>query len=210
MGWPVLIGFGVCCGSIERLQRWVVPRVGGQPLVALYNQTSIAEAYNSILDLYAPLDVDAVVLQHDDLEITDPDAEAKILAALRAPGVALVGVAGGAGVSSLAWWNARTVGKQQIEGTTLRFERPTGQVDLLEGSLLAFSPAAVEQLRFDPEYPGFHGYDEVAMAAKAAGMRVEVIDLDTYHHVGLGFKSAENEHVWHAANGRFREKWGFA
>lgn len=204
-----MIGYGVCCGSVERLQRWVVPQVGEAPLSVQYDQNSIAEAYNAILDAYAQLEVDAVVLLHDDLEITDPEFDAKVLSAVADPSVALVGVAGGSGVDSLAWWNARTVGKQQIEGMTLRFDTPAGDVDLLEGSLLVLSPWAVTALRFDPEYPGFHGYDEIAMSARSAGKRVVVADIDTYHHTHLGFKSPESERVWYAANERFRKKWGF-
>jgi len=206
----VVVAYGCCVGSWEKYQRYVEPRTRGRIVVTLEQQTSIAQAYNEILSAYRTMRVDAVVLQHDDLEITDPDAEAKFLEALATdPEIALVGVAGGHGVGSLAWWNANTVGHQLIDSGMLDFGERTGYVDLLEGSILVFSPWAVENLRFDEDFAGFHGYDDVAMIAHSYGMRAYVADVDTHHHTQLGFKSEESARAWFAADERFRQKWGF-
>lgn len=172
-------------------------------------QTSIAQAYNAILDAHRRHPPEALVLLHDDLEIIDPDAEKKFLEALELPDVALVGVAGGYGVGSLAWWNANTVGHQLIDSGMLDFGRRTGYVDLLEGSILVFSPWAIENLRFDTRYDGFHGYDSVAMLANWYGKKVVVVDVDTHHHVQLGFKSEDSAQAWAHADQRFRKEWGF-
>ncbi len=202
-----MIGYGVCCGSWERLRRNVIPQVQGRPLLALSGQTDIAVAYNTILDAYTDRGMDAVILLHDDVEITDPDAEAKFLAALAEPGVGLVGVAGGEAYCGLAWWDAQPVGHQLTDVMNIDFGRRAGDVALLEGSVLVFGPQAVKSLRFDENIHGFHGYDEIAMQAGAAGMRVVVADVDTVHHSRMGFKSPQSLADWQEADGYFRRKW---
>jgi len=203
----VVIRYGACVGSWERIARWVAPRVEGREFVGLDNQSSIAVAYNTILDGYAAGGDGPVVLLHDDLEIVDPDAEAKLLEALAGPNVALVGVCGGTSDASLAWWNGPTVGHQQINGRMLDFGPRTGDVAILEGSILAFSPWAVRHVRFDERFPGFHSYDEVCMTAWAAGRRNVVADIDTFHHVDLGFKSQASAEAWAHGEHMFQQKW---
>jgi hypothetical protein len=204
----VVIGFGVCVGSWDKLARYVLPHVAGRPLIALSGQTSIAAAYNRILDAYQGAGLDALILQHDDLEIIDPGADAKLLAALAGPDVLLAGVAGGSGRTGLAWWNQEPVGHQLTDAMNIDFGRRTGDVTLLEGSLLAFSPAAIETLRFDTRFTGFHGYDEIGMQVIAGNGRCVVADVDTHHHNAMGFKSANSHAEWLRADELYREKWG--
>jgi hypothetical protein len=204
----VVVAYGCCVGSWEKFNANIRPRTLEKPLLGLDRQTSIAEAYNTILDAYLGWPIDALVLLHDDLEITDPNAEAKFLEALALPDVALVGVAGGHGIGSLAWWNANTVGHQMIDSGLLDLGPRTGYVDLLEGSILVFGSWAIEHLRFDTRFEGFHGYDDIAMIAHSYGKRVYVADVDTHHHVQLGFKSETSAQAWAVADRQFREKWG--
>jgi len=63
-------------------------------------------------------------------------------------------------------------------------------------------------LSFDEDYPGFHGYDEIAMQAIRLGKRVVVADIDTHHHSMLGFDSIDSHAQWHQADETFRAKWG--
>lgn len=202
------IGYGTCVGSWKKLSRNVIPRIGDSPLCALSGQTQLTVAYNSILDAYLGRELDAVVLLHDDLEIVDPDAETKFLKALADPEVAIVGVCGGRGDQSLAWWNSETVGHQMTDSGMLDFGERTGDVAFVEGSIMVFSPWAIEHLRFDERYPGFLGYDDVCLTARAAGKRVVVADVDTHHHTTIGFKSPQIAAAWDVAEGIFREKWG--
>lgn len=199
-----MIGYGVCVGSWTKLTSYVTPRIGDRPLITLTGQTSIAAAYNRILDLAGGLD--ALILLHDDLEITDPAGETKLVQALQ-PGVGLVGVAGGSGAHGLAWWNHQPVGHQTTDVMFIDFGARAGEVELLEGSLLVFSAQAIRSLRFDPR-PGFHGYDEIAAQARAGGMRVVVADVDTHHHTAMGFKTEQSHADWLAADEWYREKWG--
>lgn len=161
-----------------------------------------------IMDAYRYADLDALILLHDDLEITDPDGDAKLLAALASPDVLLAGVAGGDGRNGLAWWNTDPVGHQMTDARAIDFGRREGNVGLLEGSLLAFSPRAIQLLRFDTRFDGFHGYDEIAMQAIARNGRVVVVDVDTHHHTAMGFKSAASHEQWLEADRMYREKWG--
>ncbi len=201
--------YGCCESSRVKVDQWVLPYVDEREreYYGLRGRTSIAAAYNEILDFYSEGQVDALILLHDDLEIIDPDAEAKFMAALE-PDVWLVGVAGGGGTNGLAWWSVDPIGHQRTDAQNIDFGRRTGDVDLLEGSILVFSPEAIQRLRFDEEYPGFHGYDEIAAQAHNHGKRVVVADVDTHHHNSMGFKSAASAEEWLAADRRYREKWG--
>lgn len=207
------IAYGSCVGSWNKFQRNVVPAAGDyeRPLMALSGQSSIAVAYNMILAAYQDHDLDALILLHDDLEITDPQAEEKILAAVAEPDVALVGVAGATSIPGLNWWDAfDTVGHQLTDSMFIDFGPREGDVASLEGSILAFSPWAIHNLRFDTQFPGFHGYDEISMQALAEGKRVVVRDIDTHHHTKVGFSSTQSQEQWLLCNELFRKKWGFA
>lgn len=232
------VGYGVCVGWWEEFTRYIVPQVGDRrvygdgppperPVIALGGQTSIAVAYNTILDAFHRQygdQLDAVFLIHTDLSISDPDGEAKILAAM-GPDVALVGVEGGDGTRGTEWWECNPIGHQLLDRFYIDFAaqipgaetgpadrtRPrarSGDVDILEGSLLAFTPWAIRNLRFDETYPGFHGYDEICFQAGAAGMRCVVVDVDTHHHTDGAYKGQASVDDWAAANRRSRERWG--
>jgi hypothetical protein len=202
-----VIGYGVCVGSWEKLARNVIPRVGNRPLLGLSGQNSLCVAYNAILDAYAGRDLDAVVLLHDDLELTDPLAEEKFLDALDDDDVALAGVCGGKGDETLAWWTSETVGHQMTDSGMLDFGPREGDVAFIEGSIMVFSPWAVENLRFDERYPGFLGYDDICLTARAAGRRVVVADVHTHHHSTVGFKSPAIAAAWDVAEEIFQQKW---
>lgn len=213
------VAYGCCVGWWDEFQQYVVPRVGDRrvydsaggvapTLVAVFGQTSIAVAYNRILDSLAGDRLDAVVLLHTDLEITDSQFERKIETVLLDPQVALIGVAGARNVGGLAWWEYETVGHQTTDGLgVLDFGVREGDVEALEGSLLVFSPWAIQNLRFDEQYPGFHGYDEIAMQASRAGKRVVVADIDTYHHTAGGFKGESSSVDWRRSAARYNDKW---
>jgi len=76
---------------------------------------------------------------------------------------------------------------------------------MLEGSIIAFSPWAVRNLRCDERYTNFRGgWDDVCLTARAAGKRCVVADVDTHHHSTVGSVEvafAESERL-------FVEKWG--
>ena len=204
----LVIAYGCCVGDWGRFNRYVQPRLTSAGCFGISGAKSIANAYNSVLSACLPRELEALIFVHDDLEIIDPDAEAKFLEVLKDPEVALVGVAGARNVPGLAWWNGDTVGHQQIETQMIDFGERSGDVDALEGSILVFSPWAIKFLRFDP-LPGFHGYDVlISRKAREYKKRVVVADVDTFHHTHLGWRSGDSQTEWQQAEAYYQAKWG--
>ncbi len=199
---------GVCVGSWDKLQMYVEPH-GTYGILALYRQRSIAEAYNLMLAASQESGVDVLILQHDDLEVLDPDGQARLAEAVSQPGVALAGVAGGGGEGGLAWWNQNPIGHQRTDAMMIDFGTRTGDVQALEGSIMALSRWSIEHLRFDTQLPGFHGYDvDISRTAWRMGKRVVVVDVDTHHHNRMGFKSEQSHAEWLKADEIYQRKWG--
>lgn len=203
------VAYGVCVSSWEKFAANVAPHTTGRLVYAAYGQTSIAEAYEEILrTVESRPEVDALILQHDDLEIVDPDGESKLLAALAQPDVALAGVAGGGIGGGLAWWTDNPVGRVPYDGGVVDFGSRSGDVRLLDGCLLALPAETIRRLRVSRR-PGFHGYDgDISMRAGARGRRrVVVVDVDVRHHTALGFDDLASEADWIDADRQFRERW---
>lgn len=202
------IGYGCCVGSWDKFHRYVAPRIYPErPILTASNQTSISIAYNAILDGFRVYDLDAVILIHDDLEMIDLHTEDKVLAELEIhPNAAIVGVAGGG--PSMSWWNVNPIGHQLTDSSMLEFGgQRHGLVDIVEGSFMAFSPWAIQQLRFDERYE-FLGYDDVCLEAQRAGKQVVVADIDTHHHSTVGYKSESVRQMWERSEVIFNSKWG--
>lgn len=207
----VVIVHGVCVGSWAKFQQYVEPGLSGHSVVALGNQTSIARAYNRIIDSLRMDMPDILILQHDDLEITDPDWVAKLEAVFAEPNVGIVGIAGARNVTGLAWWFYDTVGHQVTDGIgNLDFGERSGDVEALEGSFLALGPWFIQHMRFDERYPGFHGYDSIATDVFTSGKRVVVADIDTHHHTPGGFRSESSENDWNRSSDIYDARWGFS
>jgi hypothetical protein len=209
----VVVAYGVCVGSWDKFQQYVTPnieRLGGRSLFAVAGQSSIAVAYNSILNACRDHGFNALVLQHDDLEIIDVDAEEIFLTALTDSTVGLVGVCGGKGETSLAWWNTETIGHQLTDSGMLDFGPREGDVAFIEGSIMVLSPWFIHTITFDEMYQGFHSYDEICASVRKHGKRVVVVDVNTHHHTTLGFRSDASAQQWAEGNARFQRKWGFA
>ena len=213
-----VIGYGCCVGSWEKFGANVRP-ADQRLIIATSGNAHIAPTYNGMLDAFVHYhnmhgDLEGVVLQHDDLEITDPAADEKIGWLLRRYPMGVTGVAGGVTIHGLDWWNTQTFGRQRVNDRVLQFGElepgepaATRQVHMLEGSLLILGIDAVQQLRFDPRFVGFHGYDEATYRAWREGYDVMVADIDTFHHTSLGGASEAKMQAWHVANGQFKQKW---
>lgn len=206
----MVIKYGCCVGSEEKLEKNILTRVEPENLIVRRHQTSIAEAYNTVLArCQYTEEIDAVVLLHDDLEIIDEQFETKILKALADPTVAIVGVIGAEQMPrNLAWWNFNIIGHQRTDSMMIQGSQSEGDAWCTDGSIMALSPWAVNNLEFDQDFVGFHHYDvDIGLQARQAGKRVMVADIDTFHHTQVGFKSPEIEQSWHQADRIFRRKW---
>jgi hypothetical protein len=184
---------------------------------------SIFRNYNVIMDRVADRDdLEALVLVHQDAEIVDADFCARLRQALADPEVAIVGCAGAVGVRSIAWWEGavtwaslehryRELGGGSIRGGAWERERlpphaHPGEVDTIDGLLIAMSPWAVRNLRFDESLGQFHGYDfDICLQARAAGKKVVTEDLRVIHHHSLDLIG--NLGGWIQAHIEVAEKW---
>lgn len=208
-----MIAFAACVGSEEKFRSFAQPglRLACEPdsLVAeVTTDSSIFSAYNEVLDALAPReDLEALVLLHEDLEIVDSDFCAKLRRRLAEPDVAVAGVVGATGVTSLAWWEGRGRGRCLESRGLVDFGGGRHDVDTVDGLMLVLSPWAARNLRFDEEtFTGFHGYDaDICFQARAAGKRVVVDEIAVVHHTKGGYGDRE---AYAACDRAFRAKWG--
>jgi hypothetical protein len=222
-----VIAWGIAVGSEQKLKRFALPGLGlvrgeDDPLLEERDNDSIFVAYNRMLERAAGMpDVEALVLLHEDVEIRDPALPDKVRFAFEDPEVAIVGPVGGIGVTDINWWGCdRAVGSitWEVLDPVRAFKTPlietggrigpggSGEVHALDGLLLAFSPWAIRNLRFDEALgPGFHGYDvDICFQARRLGRRVVAIATAVAHHNDNVFAYREE---WKVAHERFRRKW---
>ncbi len=162
------------------------------------------------------------MLVHQDAEIVDADLCAKVRAALADPAVGLVGCAGALDVRSIAWWE----GSVTLASFINRYEEhgggdlasfswdwddappwaQTGEVETLDGFVLAFSPWAVRNVRFDESLSRFHGYDlDYCLQVREAGRKVITADFRAIHHRQIEMLPDPEE--WIEAHVAVAEKW---
>jgi hypothetical protein len=141
---------------------------------------------------------------------------------LRDDQVGVVGCVGAVGVRSIAWWE----GSASLASFNHRFaehgggdlpafswawdEAPpyarTGEVETLDGFVLALSPWAVRNLRFDESLGRLHGYDfDFCLQVRAAGRKVVTADFRAIHNHPLEPFSDPEE--WIDAHVLVAEKW---
>ena len=223
-----MILFGTAVTDLEIYDRYAAPGISlaAEPdseVVAHQSAGSLFRNYNLLLDRGgARDDLEALVLVHQDAEIVDPEFCEKIRLALSDPEVAIVGCAGAVGVRGIAWWEGavtwasfthryRELGGGEFPAGSWNTETPpsftrTGEVDSIDGFVMAISPWAVRNLRFDESLGKLHGYDfDFCMQARAAGKKVVTQDLRVVHHHSL--ELIENPEAWIEAYIRVAEKW---
>jgi hypothetical protein len=192
--------------------------------LAFSAQGSIFSSYNAILDQAAQMQgLEALVLLHQDAEIADPGFCVKLRAALADPEVGVVGCVGSVGVRSIAWWEGSVTWASfvhryaELEGgdvpslTWNEAQRAPyarlGEVDTVDGFVLALSPWVVENIRFDESLgQALHGYDlDFCLQVREAGRKVVTADFKVIHNHSLELAS-DLEH-WAEANIAVAEKW---
>ena len=184
---------------------------------------SLFRSYNLILDTIAKRDdVEALVLVHQDAEITDPDFCVKLRRALSDPDVGVIGCVGAVGVRSIAWWEGsvtwasfvhryRELGGGDLpafawNGGEMPAYARTGEVDTVDGFVMVLSPWTVRNVRFDESLGLIHGYDfDFCLQVRAAGRKVVTEDFKVIHHHSLDLISEPE--TWIAAHMRVAEKW---
>jgi hypothetical protein len=225
-----MIAFGVAVTRPDDYERWAGPGIerAREPDSAVYPNSSpgsIFRAYNLLLDQAAEHDeLEALVLLHQDVEIVDEGFCTKLRAAIADPEVAIVGCVGARGVRSMAWWEGAVTwasfthhyheyGGGALPAFTMSPEvvKPPpfaqlGEVDTIDGLIMALSPWAVRNLRFDETLGRFHGYDyDICMQARAADRKVVTADLKVHHHHSLELMADPDG--WIEVHIRLAEKW---
>ena len=224
-----MIAFGIALTDVDQYEACAEPGINfcreEDSRTLVYDSAgSIFRNYNLILDDAAKIEgLETLVLIHQDAEIVDPDFIPKIRAALDAPDVAIVGCAGAVGVRNIAWWEGSVtwasfthryeeMGGGEIpavswlEGDTAPYAR-LGEVDSVDGFVMAFSPWAIQNLRFDESIgTKLHGYDfDICMQARQAGKKVVTADLKVVHHHSLSLVS--DAESWVDAQIKLANKW---
>jgi hypothetical protein len=184
---------------------------------------SIFRSYNLIMDMVAERDdVEALVLLHQDAEITNSDFCANLRRALADPDVGVVGCVGAIGVRSIAWWEGSVtwasfthrygeLGGGELpafayDGGPMPAYATTGEVDTVDGFVLVLSPWVIRNVRFDESLGQLHGYDfDFCLQVRDAGRKVATADFKVIHHHSLELVS--NPETWIEAHMRVAEKW---
>ncbi len=223
-----MIAFGCSVTSPEVYERCAGRgiRLAAEPDSELYVNAaagSLARSYNLILDrAVAHPGLEAVVLVHQDAEIAERDFCRKLRAAFADPAVGVAGCVGSVGASSIAWWEGSVTWRQFVRcypeldgaavpelswnGETAPPNAPLGEVDTLDGFLLAVSPWAARNLRFDESLDNVHGFDfDFCLQVRAAGRQVMATDLYVKHHHPLAL--VRDPETWSEAHMRVAEKW---
>jgi hypothetical protein len=223
-----MIAFASSITSPETYERCAAPgiRLAAEPDSEVFPYQaagSIFRSYNLMLDRAAALDdLEALVLVHQDAEIADPDFCAKLRRALADPEVGVVGCVGAVGVRSIAWWEGSVtwgsfthryeeMGGGEVSAMSWTSDRlpsfaHTGEVDTVDGFVLALSPWTVRNVRFDESLGQLHGYDfDFCLQVRAAGRKVVTENLRVIHHHSLELVS--DPETWVAAHMRIAEKW---
>ena len=162
------------------------------------------------------------MLVHQDAELVEADLCATLRRTLADPAVGLIGCVGAIGVRSIAWWDgsvtlASFINRYEEHGGgdlhsfswSLEEAPPyaqVGEVETLDGFVLALAPWTVRNVRFDESLGTFHGYDlDYCLQVREAGRKVVTADFRAIHHRGLEMVPDPDE--WIEAHVRVAEKW---
>lgn len=218
-----MIIFGTVSAFPEKLATQCAPGIARsmngetyEHIVVKSNGREIFSAYDEIMqrarvrldDVEEP--GSALVLLHDDLELRDTSFAVKVASLMSNPNIAVAGLIGSTGATSLAWWEGARRGRVTDDAYGLHdfggFDFGSS-VDSLDGMLLILSMWACGQLCVvNRGYEGFHGYaDELCRQARGLGKRAVVADITAHHHSKGGY--AGGVETWNAANENFRKRW---
>ncbi len=212
-----MIAYAACVGDPEKYQKICLPglrRVAGPGdlLIEAEHGSSIFAAYNEVMDAVRDRDdLEALVLLHEDTEVTDVRFAELVREQVGNPDVAVVGTVGASGIEGLSWWQAQRFGRVHETRGLIDFGGGTHDVDTIDGLVMGLSPWAVRNLRFDEDaYLGFDAYDaDLCAQARAAGKRVVVTELPVIHrHSRVGTERADSDGGSFERNEAiFRAKW---
>ena len=223
-----MIAFGCPITKPDDYSRCAEPGIerAVEPDSVVFAERSVGtlfESYNLLMDKAAELDeLEALVLLHQDTELVDRDFCLKVRDGLGRPDVGVLGCVGAIGVRSIAWWEgsvtlASFIHRYQEHGggdlpafSWAWADAPPyariGEVDTLDGFLLAISPWVVRNIRFDESLGQLHGYDlDFCLQVRETGRKVMTADFRAIHHHSL--ELVNDPDGWIEAHIKVADKW---
>lgn len=185
-----MIAFGTAVSDPAAYEEEALPGIerAAEPDSAILTRAgrTIWQAYDEIMDEAAAQPaLEALVLLHQDLELTDDSLPSRVRRLFRDRRTGLVGALGARDVKLHLWLASRELyGTVAARGIDRRFSSGSQEVEGVDGALLVLAPWVVRGLRFgEPPAGGFHGYDvDIAMRVRAHGGRVLCDDIPYFHH----------------------------
>jgi GT2 family glycosyltransferase len=211
-----VIAFGVAVNNERLYRRAADPTIAAlaEPdslVIAKRGYGSITEPYNEILgEAGARDDLEAVVLLHQDAEITESGFLERVRYRLLDPRVGLVGGWGARRCGPSAhWWAGEVIGRTSFPAYSPTECWPTQgphYADVADGYLLVVSAAVARKVRFDSQLSeAFHGYDvDFSFRVRARGYRVVIEEFSNIHH-SVG--AVPNDPRWPAGADIIRQTW---
>jgi GT2 family glycosyltransferase len=187
-----MIAFGSAVNDRDEYESIALPgiRRAAAPdsaILARYGWDSIQRPYNDMLDEAAGYDdLEALVLLHQDLELSDDSLLRRLRPLLAQPDVGVVGLFGARQVPLHCWTKAEKLfGWASTPPIQTHHSAGCYEVEVVDGSLLAIAPWVVRALRFSEALAAdFHGYDvDFCLRVRAAGGRVICVDVPYMHHM---------------------------
>lgn len=223
-----MFAFGVAITEPDQYESFARPGIeraqeDDSVILSHSSMGSLCRNYNLLLEEARKIEgIEALVLLHQDTEIYSEDFCSVIRGTLADPEVAIVGCAGSIGVRSIAWWEGAVTwasfihrypefgGGDLVATTWDPDDRPayakTGEVDSVDGFIMALSPWAIDNLEFDETLGNLHGYDfDACCQVREAGKKVVTADFRAIHHHSLTLVSDPDS--WIEANIKLIEKW---
>lgn len=191
-------------------------------LIVISSLSPEARSLNLVLEAAGEIDdLEALVIVDTFTELTDVDLCRKLRKAFEDPDVAIVGAYGSSGFRGTAWWEGEVRGLP-AEHSYREFGAGTkplypwidlvgnqGEVDAVNELVVALSPWAVMNLRFDEVLHLRHGLElDLCRQARAAGKKIRVEPIGLHYHGPLSFKTDRRHlQLWQEAHIALADKW---
>lgn len=184
-----MIVFGTAISSPPGYERIALPGIerAAEPDSAILTRSgydSIQQPYNEMMDEAAALPgLEALVLLHQDLELTDDSLPRRARKLFADPCVGLAGPLGGRLSKPHSWLRPDIAFGSVDPGAARREVVGSEEVDAIDGALLILAPWAVRGLRFGLGLSElFHGYDvDIGLRVRACEGKVLCHDFPCHH-----------------------------
>jgi hypothetical protein len=219
-----VIAFATTISEPEAYERFAAPGIAlaAEPdseVYAFASVGSICRSLNLLLGAAAARDdLEALIIVRQDTQLSDAGICRAVRRVLTDPDVGVAGCMGATGFQGIAWWEGSVScgpvahryykhGGGEFAGFPWAAgSAPLGEVDAVDGCVLAMSPWVVRNVRFDETLNPSHGYDvDFCRQVRSAGRKVVTAELAVTRHHSLELIGSPE--LWIESHVRFAEKW---